>query len=315
MATMVGEQLAGMMSSMSVEVHGEAGGFVIALWLDRRDLIPGRLVDGALRIDSTRGGRLRSARVNLVGREVYRYDHVTMDAKGQMRTQTKTASKDLPAVPIAVLGAMDLAPGGSREARFQIPVPSLGPATFESGEYAIRWTVEVSLDVPGFDPHLEVPVIVLQPTALLRAGVIRVAEYALYPEAGADAGGIRGSIWLDPVPLVVGSPFRGRLTLGSSSPRSVQEVRLELRVVARSTVSGGRSETITLWGGQLFGPGSFGGEARTAAFESTLPDVALPTVETEHGRSDAAFHVIVALPRARDPHLVRDVAICSTREV
>ncbi len=300
---------------MSVEIHGEGGGFAIGLSLDRQDLLPGRLVDGALRISSKQGGTFRGARVTLVGQEVYRYDQTTMDADGHPRTQIRSATKDLPPEPIAVLGATALGAGQVHEARFQIPVPSLGPATFVSTEYTVRWAVEVTIDVPGFDPHLEMPVTILQPTGLLRAGVINVAQFALYPDAGVDAGGMEGSIWLDPVPLVVGSPFRGRLTLSASSARQVQEVRLELRVVGRSTVSGGRSETITLWGGRLFGPGTFGGVARTDEFSGTLPARPVPTVETEHGRSDAAFHVIVAVAWARDPHLLRDVAICSTAEV
>lgn len=304
-----------MMVGMSVEVHGNGGGFQIGLSLDRGALLPGRLVDGVLRLTSTGGASLRGARVTLVGQEIYRYDQTTTDAQGHPQTEIRTATSDLPRVPIAVVGAMSLAAGQSHEAPFQIPVPALGPASFESEEFAVRWTVEASLDVPGFDPLLEVPVTILQPTALLRAGVVTVAEFALYPDAEVDAGGMRGSLWLDPMPIVVGAPFRGRLTLGAVSPREVQEVRLELRVVGRSTVSGGRSETITLWAGQLFGPGTFGGEARTDEFSAIVPDRPVPTIETEHGRSDAAFHVIIAVPWARDPHLVRDVAICSTAEL
>jgi hypothetical protein len=46
-----------------------------------------------------------------------------------------------------------------------------------------------------------------------------------------------------------------------------------------------------------------------------VPGRDLPTIELPHGRTDAAFHVILARPLARDPHLVRDVAICSTTEI
>ncbi len=75
--------------------------------------------------------------------------------------------------------------------------------------------------------------------------------------------GIAGSIWLDPSPLCVGAPFKGRLDLQAGAPRKVQEVRLELRVQAKATVAGGRSETITLWASQLAGPGEFGGAAQS----------------------------------------------------
>ena len=118
-----------------------------------------------------------------------------------------------------------------------------------------------------------------------------VAEFALYPAAEGEADGIRGSIWLDPSPLCVGSPFRGRLDLEMGEPRKVQEVRLELRVKAEATVSGGRDETITVWVGQLAGEGEFGGGAQSFEFASQLPEMWLPTLETEHGHSDAQFHV------------------------
>ena len=142
-----------------------------------------------------------------------------------------------------------------------------------------------------------------------------VPEFALYPAADGEADGIRGSIWLDPSPLCVGAPFKGRLDLEASPQRTVQDVRLELRVRAEATVSGGRHETITMWAGQLAGPGPFGGTAQSFPFESALPEVWLPTIETNHGRADAQFHVIVATAWARDPHLVRDVAVCSTTEI
>ena len=158
------------------------------------------------------------------------------------------------------------------------------------------------------------PVRVHQPTALLRAGVVRVAEFALYPEADAAADGFAGSVWLDPAPLCIGAPFSGRLTLRAAPPRKVQEVRVELRVRAESTVSGGRDETITLWTGRVVGPGEFGGP-QTIEFAGTVPDTWLPTLQTEHGRSSAQIHVIVATAFARDPHLVRDVTICSTTEL
>ena len=182
-------------------------------------------------------------------------------------------------------------------------------------ELHVDWTLEANLDVRGFDPAVAMPVRILQPTALLRAGVVTVAQFALYPAADGEADGIRGSIWLDPSPLCVGAPFRGRLDLEMGEPREVQEVRLELRVKAEATVSGGRAETITLWVGQLAGEGQFGGDAETFEFAAQLPDISLPTVETEHGRSDAQFHVVIATAWARDPHLVRDVAICSTTEI
>jgi hypothetical protein len=299
---------------MTVSTRTSSGGFDIELELDRATLLPGRLVDGEVRVTSHGGGEIRGARVTLVGTERWRYDKVTSDAQGHARTEIATDEEDLPAVPVAVLGATGFGRGETRTVGFQLPVPDLGPATFEATELAVDWQVRVNLDVPGFDPSLAMAVRILQPTALLRAGVVDLAEFALYPEAAAEADGFGGSVWLDPSPLCIGAPFKGRITLEAAPARRVQEVRLELRVKAESTVSGGRDETLTLWTGVVAGPGEFGG-AQTIEFASDLPEIWLPTIATKHGRADAQFHVIIATAFARDPHLIRDVTICSTREL
>jgi hypothetical protein len=304
-----------MMAVMTVATTAQAGSYELTLELATDRQLPGRLVDGRLRIATARGGEIRGARVTMVGVETWRYDTTTVDAQGHTRTETRTATQDLPSIPIALSGPLALAAGGTHDFAFQVPVPELGPATFDGTELAVGWVVEANLDVPGFDPKVTMPVLVLQPTALLRAGVVTVAEFALYPAAEGEAGDIRGSIWLDPSPLCIGAPFKGRLDLESGAPRSVQEVRLELRVHAKATVGGGRSETITMWVGQLASEGEFGGGAQALPFASTLPELWLPTIETPHGRTDAQFHVIVATAWARDPHLIRDVALCSTTEL
>lgn len=300
---------------MVASARTSQGGFDLTLDLERQDLLPGRLVKGVARLRATKNNEIRAARVTLVGVETWRYDVSTTDSQGHMSTETRTATEDLPLVPIELLGPTSFGAGESREIPFEVPVPGLGPATFEGTELKVEWTLRLNLDVPMFDPSVELPVHLLQPTSLLRAGVVDVGQFALFPEASVEADGLRGALWLDPVPLCVGAPFKGRLTLESARERAVQEVRLELRVKARSTVGGGREETITLWAGRLAGEGGFGGGAAPYEFEGEVPERWLPTVRTEHGRADAAFHVVIAVAWATDPHLVRDVAICSTTEL
>ena len=300
---------------MVASAHASHGGFDLTLELERQDLLPGRLVKGVARLLAAKDNEIRGARVTLVGVETWRYDVTTTDSQGHMRTETRTANEDLPHVPIELLGPTSFGAGELREFPFEVPVPGLGPATFEGTELKVEWTLRLNLDVPMFDPSVELPVHLLQPTSLLRAGVVDIGQFALFPEASVEADGLRGDLWLEPVPLCVGAPFKGRLTLESGRERAVQEVRLELRVTARSTVSGGREETITLWAGRLAGEGGFGGGAAPYEFEGDVPERWLPTVQTEHGRADAAFHVVIAVAMARDPHLVRDVAICSTTEL
>lgn len=297
---------------MTVIATAHHGAFDLTLTVEGVRLLPGRLIDGVLRIATTDGGEFRGAIVALVGTERWRYDVTTTDAEGHSHTETHTGTETLPPEPVMVAGATTLAPGETRDLPFQLPVPGLGPATFEGTELRVDWTIDAHLDIPGFDPTVVLPVVILQPTALLMAGVVTVAEFALYAAADGEADGIGGSIWLEPSPLCVGAPFKGRLDLEAGAPRKVQEVRLELRVQAKATVGGGRSETITLWAAQLAGPGQFGGAAQSFDFGADLPELWLPTIETHHGRADAQFHVIIAQAWARDPHLVRDVAVCST---
>ena len=304
-----------MMAPMAASARGSGGGFELALELDTDDLLPGRLVNGRLAIANADGGDFRGARITLVGTETWRYDQTTTDSQGHTRTETHTAREELPRVPVAVLGPTSLGAGATREVPFQMPVPALGPASFDGTELRVDWVLRANLDVGGFDPDVELPVRVLQPTSLLRAGVVDVGQFALFDEADVGADDLGGSIRIEPAPLCIGAPFHGLLTLTQGSPHKVQEVRLELRVTAKATVSGGREETITLWAGRLADTGEFGGQAGTYAFEGALDERDLPTVRTPHGRSDAQFHVVVAVAWARDPHLVRDVAICSTIEI
>src|SRR5690606_3277050 len=98
-------------------------------------------------------------------------------------------------------------------------------------------------------------------------------------------------------------------------PMQLQEIRLELRVNARATVSNGKDEEITVWTGRIAGPGHYGPEERVIEFSGTLPPVDLPTARLPHGETAAQLHVVLAQAFAVDPHLVRDVALCSTTEL
>ena len=300
---------------MTAIARNSGGGFDLELELDTTDLLPGRLVDGRLRLSSRHGGAFRGARVTLVGTETWRYDQTTTDSSGHTRTATRTSDEDLPHVPIAVLGPTTVASGETLETPFQVPVPALGPPTFDGTELRVGWDLVANLDIGGFDPTVVLPVRILQPTALLRAGVVDVGQFALFDEAAVGADDLAGSIRLEPMPLCVGAPFNGQLSMRQGAPRRVQEVRLELRVSVKATVSGGREETVTLWSGKLTGAGEFGGEGATYPFQGVLDDRHLPTIRTPHGRADAAFHLVIATAWAPDPHLVRDVAICSTTEI
>lgn len=294
---------------------GSSGHVAWHLELARAVLLPGRLVEGSVTVTARGGVEARGLVVTLRGEEHWRYDVTTTDAQGHTHTETRTGRQDLPPEPVMVSGPLTLAAGDTRTFPFALPVPALGPATLEATEAGVTWTVEAKLDIPGgTDSSIEVPVRVAQPVALLRAGVVHVGEFALYPGADAEAGDVTGSVVLDPVPLVSGEPFTGHLVLRPAGALSVQEIRVELRVKVESTVSGGRHETLVPWATVVAQAMDLAGD-EAIDFAGRLGDAAVPTIELPHGRASAEVHVILARAWARDPHLVRDVAIATTSEL
>ncbi len=270
------------MPGMTVIATNEGGGFDLRLELASDRMLPGRLVDGTFVIATRRGGSFRGARITLVGTETWRYDVTTTDSQGHTRTETRTGRKELPNVPIAVLGPVTMAAGETREVPFQLPVPGLGPATFEGTELRVDWEISANLDVAGFDPGVSLPVVLLQPTALLRAGVVTVAQFALYPAADGAADGIRGSIWLDPSPLL-----RRRAVRGPAGPRDAGRAQGPGGPprTAGAGQGDGRWRPVRndhdVGGAARPGPGEFGGGHEVVSRSSPRsPSTCLPTVES-----------------------------------
>ncbi len=300
---------------MTMTWEAERGGVAWTLVLSTDRLLPGRLVDGHITLAAHRAVEARGLVVTLRGEEHWKYHVTTTDSEGHTHTETRTGHQDQPRVPVLAVAPVALAAGETRELDVQIPVPGLGPATLEADVAGVSWTVEAKLDIEGGrDSSIEVPVRILQPTALLRAGVVHVGEFALFEAADAQAGGVGGSIRIDPVPLVPGQPFRGQLTLRPSAPMRLQEIRMELRVRVESTVSGGFDQTIVPWSAVVAQAMELASD-QVIEIAGTVPDVALPTIELPHGRAAAELHVILARAWARDPHLVRDLAIATTLEL
>ena len=282
--------------------------------LERDRLLPGRLVSG--QVSATADGETDARRlvVTLIGVESWQHEETTTDAGGHPTTHTVTSTAELPRVPVELSGPLHLARGETRSWPVQLPVPGLGPASVEATVLSVAWTVEAKLDRPGFDSRIEAPVWIVQPVALLRAGVVHVGEFALYPEADAAVDDLTAAIELDPLPLCSCAPFRGHVTLRTGHPRRLQEIRAEIRVHVEATVSSGKDEWLTAWAAPIVTALAFDAEHRLD-FEGMLADAALPTIETAHGRTSAYFHLILATAFARDPHLVRDVSIATTLEL
>lgn len=300
----------------AIVARNESNGVALELNLERDDLLPGTTAKGTLAIVARRGVTARHIEAALIATEHWRFEQTSMDAQGHPQTQIVTKTAQLQRLPVELSGPTQFTAGERRELTFEVPVPPLGPATLEAEVSALTWDLEVKLDIASsFDAGLVVPVRVLQPTALLRAGVVRVGEFALYEAADSSIGDARASVEIKPMPICPGAAMEGTLTIETNQVMDLQEVRLELRSLVKATVSGGQHQEITMWVGRLVGPGPFGGASQVIPFRGDIVPLFLPTIELPHGRADATFHVILARSMARDPHLVRDVTICTTTEI
>jgi hypothetical protein len=285
------------------------------LELDRADLLPGRLVAGRVTLTARTRVAARRLLVTLRGREHWRYEVTSRDAQGGTHTSRRTGREDLPAIPVQVAEPVALAAGESRTFGFELPGPSLGPPTIEAEVAGAAWWVEASLDLEGGpDSSIEAPVRVLQPTALLRAGIVPVGEFGLYRSVDATDEPLAGSIELDPVPLVAGAPFRGRVLLRAAGEVAVRGVRAELKVHVEATVSRGLDETLVAWSAEIARPERVAGEA-VIEFAGRLDPRTPPTAVLPHGRTTARLEVILDIPWRPDERLARDVAVASTGEL
>lgn len=284
--------------------------------LDRAVLLPGRLVGGRMSIVAEGGGvQARQLEIALVGEEHWRHRETSRDANGNTSTRVVTSRRELPRVPEILHGPLVLAAGERWEAPFDLPVPALGPATLDAEDAGVEWRFEAKLDIDNaFDSGTERPVVIAQPTALLRAGAIHVGQFALYESADVATDGVTGSIELEPMPLVTGESFAGRIRLAVGERMKLQEIRAELRVRVEATVASGEEETITVWSGLLASAAEYHGSI-DLPIAGELGPRPLPTVELPHGRAQATFHTILARAWAPDTHLVRDVTIATTREL
>jgi hypothetical protein len=284
--------------------------------LDPPILLPGRSVAVTLTYSPDRDHEGRAVRALLRCRERYRYRR-TEGTGSSARQVTRTGVEELAHIEAKVADGQRFVKGQPVTWRVSFDVPALGPATFEGDALRCDWTLEANIDLPmGLDPRVVETVRVAQPTALLRAGVIDTGQFGLFEEAPVNLDALPAQIRLEPVPISLQSPFEGAFTVEMAGMAEVQEVRLELRVLAEVTVPGGQGDEIVAWHGVLVaGPGQFGGPLATYPFKADATGAWLPSVDLPHGRSRAHFHVILAQKWAPDIHYERDVAAATTTEL
>jgi hypothetical protein len=291
------------------------------LVLDPPVLLPDRQASLTVSYTPRRDMEARGVFASLRCVERYRYDTTESSAApdGTTRTRqvTHTDHHEIHRLDFELAGPVRLVRGQPETWRAPFDVPALGPATFEGEELRCDWILEAKVDLPmRLDERTETTVWVAQPRALLKAGVVDTGQYGLFEEAPANVDAYPAQIRLDPVPICLGEPFSGSFTVETPEPIEVQEVRLELRVHAEVTRSGGHQEEITVQRGRLVtDAGRFGGSFATHAFTADAMPAWLPSIDLPHGRARATFHVVLARAWAQDIHYVRDVALATTREL
>lgn len=286
------------------------GGVLWSIDLERQLLLPGQATVGTVTITPTSNLEVRGVVAALVATELWQYRETRTDSNGTSHTVTKTATDELQRLPVMLSGPTTLVAGAARTFPLQLPVPALGPATFDSTVLKMTWTLEIKLDKSGFDISTSVPVSVLQPTALLSAGVVRVGEFALYESADVADGEMSGTILFKPMPLCLGAPFSAVVEMGGTPPSRLKDIRMELKVTAKATVANGLEEKLLVWSVSM--PATAIG---TIPLEGQLPLIFVPTVQLPHGRADAVFDVVFNRSMAADDHLKRDVVLASTMEI
>lgn len=289
------------------------------LEVDPPVLLPGRTASFIVHFTPDRNLHARGVSAVLRCVERYRYDtsetNAGPDGTARTRSVTHTDHHEIHRLDFPLAGPLSMTAGQQHTWRFQLEVPGLGPATFEGEELRCDWTLEAKVDLPmRLDERLERRVLVAQPTALLEAGVVDTGQYGLFEEAPTNLDAYPAQIRLEPVPICLGEPFGGSFTVETAEPIEVQEVRLELRVHAQVSVSGGHREEIAVQYGRLEADGSrFGGPFAVHSFTADPVDAWLPSIDLPHGSARAVFHVILARAWAPDIHYVRDVALATTR--
>lgn len=301
--------------SAPLALSGASGGARWDVQLDRTLFLPGRLVGGRITIQAHREIDARGVVVALIAEEHWRHTETRQGPNNTTTTEVVRSTAEVVREPVMLHGELHLAPGETWTGTFEQPVPAMGPATLEAEDAGLEWTFEAKLDVPGgLDSSVDRVIVVAQPTALLRAGAVHVAEFALYESVDITGDGVTASIKLEPMPLACGEPFSGRIELSFANATKLQEIRAELRVDVEATVSSGESEEITAWSGVLAPAGTYQGTVGIDV-SGTLDPRPLPTIELPHGRAQATFRVILAKAWAVDMHLVRDVALATTTEL
>jgi hypothetical protein len=261
----------------------------------------------------------RAVIASLIATERYQVIERRREAGGGTDRDIETRSHEVFRQDVQLDGPTRFATGQPVTRTFAVTIPVGAPPTFQSKVLGCEWKIDARLDAGGRDPSTDQVIMVVQPASALAA-----AGDAVAPRTDAVEDEVRYGIWVEPAPLLLGTPFRGVADL--SAPIE-GDARVELKVhvsassgsegaaVALSYIAGtgesGTAETLSIWQGTL-GPASAAQGWHRYAFEGVLPANLVPTVELPHGRSRATLEVVVPRRMRPDTRYVREVALATS---
>src|SRR5262245_16287082 len=132
---------------MTVTTTRSDGGVDFQLDLDTDRLLPDRPATGRVVLRFPGGTDVRGIVASLIATEMWQTTETDHNADGTTSSRTETHRNELRRLPVMLAGPGSFAPGETREFKIEIPVPPLGPATFEASVASLTWRLEVKLDV------------------------------------------------------------------------------------------------------------------------------------------------------------------------
>ncbi|HET9346496.1 MAG TPA: hypothetical protein VFO05_12425, partial [Candidatus Limnocylindrales bacterium] len=116
---------------MTVTTTRSDSGVEFRLDLDTDRLLPGRAATGTVRLAFRERIEVRGIVASLIATEMWKVTQTDRDPDGTTSTRTVTRTDELRRLPVMLAGPGSFAAGETRDYRLEIPVPPLGPATFE----------------------------------------------------------------------------------------------------------------------------------------------------------------------------------------
>ena len=286
----------------------------------RFDVAPGATLRAAISLRPHKAIDARRVMVALVATEEYQYTEREHRQTASSSTRT-WGSGEVARQEIQLLGPSQIGAGETRSGPIEIVVPANATPSLESAILRVRWKLVAWIDVGGRDPKSEVAIVVPLTAAQLNSGDVA----SMGPQVQTTADGEPVTFWLQPAPILAGSPFSGAVDV--MPPLDLSSARIELRLNVSTRMSGGLpgatllglagfmsssddgiDESQVLWRGALTDGGPAGVWHRYL-YSGQLPLAPVVTAVFPHGVATATLDVVMSRRLRPDAHIIRPVAI------